>query len=208
MTGVESRDCTVTVGRPLGEEITVSVLESSLNCTAGEFLLFSGRMMWRKGCRKLPLSLINSRTNTLLVKQRLLMPGNGVILQYSSRVATKKYYQDCDKQLFGPQGEIVYPVQSSGQRQGVCRTFINVAPRHRVAIHALYIDLGLVGCYEIMIFIFIQIRDVNTMKMMVFHGKQQFFWESTGSQVEIEFHENVKEHRTGFWAEYHVAKPK
>lgn len=56
-------------------------------------MLFSGRMMWRTGCRKLPLSLINSRTNTLIVKQRVLLPGNGVILQYNSRTATKKYYQ-------------------------------------------------------------------------------------------------------------------
>ncbi|OXB76311.1 UNVERIFIED_CONTAM: hypothetical protein H355_006722 [Colinus virginianus] len=35
MTGVESSDCTVAIGRPLGEEITISVLESSLNCSAG-----------------------------------------------------------------------------------------------------------------------------------------------------------------------------
>lgn len=50
---------------------------------------------------------------------------------------------DCDKQLFGPQGEIVNPVQLADQRQEVvCRTFINVAPRHRIAIRALYIDLG------------------------------------------------------------------
>jgi len=35
MTGVESSDCTVAIGRPLREEITVSVLASSLNCSAG-----------------------------------------------------------------------------------------------------------------------------------------------------------------------------
>lgn len=53
---------------------------------------------------------------------------------------------DCDKQLFGPQGEIVNPMQSLGQRQEVvCRTFINVAPRHRIAIRALYSDLGKEG---------------------------------------------------------------
>lgn len=35
------------------------------------------------------------------------------------------------------------PVQSPGQRhEGVCRTFINVAPQHRIAIQAVYIDLG------------------------------------------------------------------
>uniref|UniRef100_A0A8C0EY16 ADAM metallopeptidase with thrombospondin type 1 motif 13 n=1 Tax=Bubo bubo TaxID=30461 RepID=A0A8C0EY16_BUBBB len=198
MTGGGSGDCTVAIGRPLGEEITVSVLESSLNCSAGTIVLFSGRMMWRTGCRKLPLSLINSRTNTLIVKQRVLLPGNGVILQYNSRTATKKYYQDCDKQLFGPQGEIVNPVQLPDQRQEVvCRTFINVAPRHRIAIRALYVDLG--NDSNQTHFNYILVRDVSTMKTMVFHGKQQFFWQSTGSQAEIEFHENIKDHRTSFW---------
>uniref|UniRef100_A0A8B9R7Q9 A disintegrin and metalloproteinase with thrombospondin motifs 13 n=2 Tax=Anas platyrhynchos TaxID=8839 RepID=A0A8B9R7Q9_ANAPL len=207
MTGVERSDCTVAIGRPLGEEITLIVLESSLNCSAGEVVLFSGRMMWQTGCKKLPLSLINSRTNTLIVKQRVLLPGNGVVLQYNSRNTTKKYYQDCDKQLFGPRGEIVNPVQSPGQRhEGVCRTFINVAPQHRIAIRAVYIDLGSENNQTH--FNYILIRDVSTMKTMVFHGRQQFFWQSTGSQAEIEFHENIKEHRTSFWAEYHAAEPK
>ncbi|NWT74173.1 ATS13 metalloproteinase, partial [Prunella himalayana] len=188
MTGVESRDCTVAIGRPLREEISVTILESSLNCSAGEVLLFSGRMMWRTGCRKLPLSLINSRTNTLIVKQRVVLPGNGVILQYSSRTATKKYYQDCDQQLFGPQGEIVNPVQSPDERQGVvCRTFITVAPRQRISIRALNTDLGPEGNHTH--FNYILVRDVSTMKTVVFHGKQQLLWQSTGSQAEIEFHE-------------------
>ncbi|XP_064583683.1 A disintegrin and metalloproteinase with thrombospondin motifs 13 isoform X4 [Zonotrichia leucophrys gambelii] len=207
MTGVESRDCTVAIGRPLREEISVTILESSLNCTAGEILLFSGRMMWRTGCRKLPLSLINSRTNTLIVKQRVVLPGNGVILQYNSRTATKKYYQDCDQQLFGPQGEIVNPVQVPAEGQGaVCRTFITVAPRQRISIRALSADLGTEGNQTH--FNYILVRDVSTMRTVVFHGKQQFLWQSTGSQAEIEFHENVKDHRTHFWAEYHAIEPK
>ncbi|XP_064532847.1 A disintegrin and metalloproteinase with thrombospondin motifs 13 isoform X6 [Pseudopipra pipra] len=207
MTGVESSDCTVAIGRPLREEITLRILESSLNCSAGEVVLFSGRMMWRTGCRKLPLSLINSRTNTLIVKQRVVLPGNGVILQYSSRTARKKYYQDCDKQLFGPQGEIVNPVQLPDQRQGVvCRTFIDVAPQHRIALRALSTDLGTQGNHTH--FNYILVRDVSTMKTMVFRGKQQFLWQSTGSQAEIEFHENVKDHPTNFWAEYHTIEPK
>ncbi|NXH88250.1 ATS13 metalloproteinase, partial [Edolisoma coerulescens] len=188
MMGVESRDCTVAIGRPLREEISVTILESSLNCTAGEVLLFSGRMMWRTGCRKLPLSLINSRTNTLIVKQRVVLPGNGVILQYNSRTATKKYYQDCDQQLFGPQGEIVNPVQlPDGRQEVVCRTFITVAPRQRISIRALNTDLGPEGNQTH--FNYILVRDVSTMKTVVFHGKQQFLWQSTGSQAEIEFHE-------------------
>ncbi|XP_071430225.1 A disintegrin and metalloproteinase with thrombospondin motifs 13 isoform X3 [Pithys albifrons albifrons] len=148
MTGVESRDCTVAIGRPLQEEITLRILESSLNCSA-----------------------------------------------------------DCDKQLFGPQGEIVNPVRLPDQGQDVvCRTFIDVAPQHRIAIRALYTDLGTEGNQTH--FNYILVRDVSTMKTMVFHGKQQFFWQSTGSQAEIEFHENVKDHQTTFWAEYHAIEPK
>ncbi|XP_030317277.1 A disintegrin and metalloproteinase with thrombospondin motifs 13 isoform X4 [Calypte anna] len=207
MTGVGSCDCTVAIGRPLGEEITVHILQSSLNCSAGEVVLFSGRMMWRTGCRKLPLAQINSRTNTLIVKQRVLLPGNGIILQYSSRTATKKYYQDCDKQLFGPQGEIVNPVQLPDEKQeGMCRTFITVAPGHRIALRALAIDLG--NQSNQTHFNYILVRDVSTMKTVVFRGKQQFLWQSTGSQAEIEFHENVKDNQTSFWAEYHAIEPK
>ncbi|OXB76313.1 UNVERIFIED_CONTAM: hypothetical protein H355_006724 [Colinus virginianus] len=164
-------------------------------------------MMWRTGCRKLVLSLINSRTNTLIVKQRVLLPGNGVVLQYNSRNATRKYYQECDKQLFGPHGEIVNPVQSPGRRQEeVCRTFINVAPHHHIAIRGLYVDLSHESNQTH--FNYILIRDVSTMRTVAFRGKQRFFWQSTGSQAEIEFHENVKDHRTSFWAEYHAAEPK
>ncbi|XP_044848232.1 A disintegrin and metalloproteinase with thrombospondin motifs 13 isoform X7 [Mauremys mutica] len=94
MTGLQVSDCTVSIGRPLGEVVTVQVLESSLNCSAGEIVLFSERMMWRTGCKKLMVSSINSRTNTLMVRQRLLLPGNGVVLQYNSKAAAKKYYQD------------------------------------------------------------------------------------------------------------------
>eukprot|EP00076_Gallus_gallus_P046288 XP_025011826.1 calcium channel flower homolog isoform X1 [Gallus gallus] len=179
MTGVETSDCTVAIGRPLGEEITINVLESSLNCSAGEVVLFSGRMMWRTGCRKLTLSLINSRTNTLIVKQRVLLPGNGVVLQYNSRNAIKKYYQDCDKQLFGPHGEIVNPTQSPGQKQEVvCRTFINVAPQHHIAIRGLYVDLSHESNQTH--FNYILIRDVSTMKTMVFVGNNN----SSGNQQE------------------------
>uniref|UniRef100_A0A452HFX3 Peptidase M12B domain-containing protein n=1 Tax=Gopherus agassizii TaxID=38772 RepID=A0A452HFX3_9SAUR len=201
MTGLQVSDCTVSIGRPLGEVVTVQVLESSLNCSAGEIVLFSERMMWRTGCKKLTVSSINSRTNTLMVRQRLLLPGNGVVLQYNSKTAAKKYYQDCDVQLFGPWGEIVNPGQlPDPKRQVACRTFINVAPRYRIAIHALYMDLGTQNNQTHSNYI--SIRDVNAMKTTVFRGKQLFFWESTGSQVEIEFNEGITEDRVSFRAEY------
>lgn len=45
---------------------------------------------------------------------------------------------DCDTQLFGPWGEIVSPLMSpDGRNVGGCRVFIDVAPRARIAIHAL-----------------------------------------------------------------------
>ncbi|XP_015685289.1 A disintegrin and metalloproteinase with thrombospondin motifs 13-like, partial [Protobothrops mucrosquamatus] len=93
MTGVQARICTVAIGRPLGETITVQVLQSSLNCSAGEILLFSTRTMWRMACKKLKLLMVNTQTNTLIVRQRRLLLGSGVVLRYTSRLAEKKYHQ-------------------------------------------------------------------------------------------------------------------
>uniref|UniRef100_A0A7M4EKX8 ADAM metallopeptidase with thrombospondin type 1 motif 13 n=1 Tax=Crocodylus porosus TaxID=8502 RepID=A0A7M4EKX8_CROPO len=206
MTGLQVNDCTVAIGRPLGEVVTVKVLESSLNCSAGEMVLFSGRLMWRTGCRKLTMASLSTRTNTLMVRQRLVFPGNGIVFQYNSKAATKKHYQDCDVQLFGSRGEIVNPVQSPDpRRQVACRTFITVAPRHRIAIHALYMDLGPESNHTYSSYILI--RDVNTMKTIVFHGKHLFLWESTGNQAEIEFHDDFTEGHGSFRAEYQVTEP-
>lgn len=45
---------------------------------------------------------------------------------------------ECDVQLFGPRGKIESPSTSAGGRGAVgCRVFIDVAPRARIAIHAL-----------------------------------------------------------------------
>uniref|UniRef100_A0A7M4EJ42 ADAM metallopeptidase with thrombospondin type 1 motif 13 n=1 Tax=Crocodylus porosus TaxID=8502 RepID=A0A7M4EJ42_CROPO len=207
MTGLQVNDCTVAIGRPLGEVVTVKVLESSLNCSAGEMVLFSGRLMWRTGCRKLTMASLSTRTNTLMVRQRLVFPGNGIVFQYNSKAATKKHYQDCDVQLFGSRGEIVNPVQSPDpRRQVACRTFITVAPRHRIAIHALYMDLGPESNHTYSSYILI--RDVNTMKTIVFHGKHLFLWESTGNQAEIEFHDDFTEGHGSFRAEYQVTEPR
>lgn len=49
----------------------------------------------------------------------------------------------CDRQLFGPQGEIVSPSLSPDVRKaGTCRVFISVAPQARIAIRALASDVG------------------------------------------------------------------
>ncbi|XP_053138633.1 A disintegrin and metalloproteinase with thrombospondin motifs 13 [Hemicordylus capensis] len=205
MSGLPGKDCTIAIGRPLGEVITAQVLESNLNCSAGEVVLFSGRMVWRTGCRKLTLSTISARTNTLMVRQRLLLPGNGIVLRYSSQAAGKNYHQDCDVQLFGPRGEIASPVSSGEQApQAACRTFIDVAPRLRIAIHAVYVDLR--ADTNQTHSNYISIRDVNTMRTTLFHGNQLFYWESTGSRAEIEFNKDFDDIR--FRAEYWVIKLK
>lgn len=50
---------------------------------------------------------------------------------------------ECDMQLFGPWGKIVSPSMSPrGRNLGGCRIFINVAPRARIAIHALVTSVG------------------------------------------------------------------
>uniref|UniRef100_A0ABM5F5M7 A disintegrin and metalloproteinase with thrombospondin motifs 13 isoform X2 n=1 Tax=Pogona vitticeps TaxID=103695 RepID=A0ABM5F5M7_9SAUR len=206
MTGLRVRDCAVAIGRPLQEIITLRVLESTLNCTAGEMLLFSTRTMWRTGCKKLGLLVINNtKANTLMVRQRLLVPGNGVVLQYSSQAAPKRYHQDCDVQLFGPRGEIVNPgPPADGESPASCRTFIDVAPRLRIAIRAVNVDLGTDAGQRPSGYILI--RDVSAMKTTIFHGNQLFYWESTGSQAEIEFSADLA--HVPFRAEYWVTKPK
>ncbi|KAL8174620.1 UNVERIFIED_CONTAM: hypothetical protein K2H54_050135, partial [Gekko kuhli] len=205
MTGLQASDCTIAIGRPLGEVVTVQVLESSLNCSTGEMVVFSSRMMWRMGCKRLTLSVINARTNTLMVRQRLLLPGSGVVLQYSSAAARKKYHQECDVQLFGPRGEIANPAPSASVgTHAACRTFIDVAPQHRIAIHAVHVDLSIQanGAHAH----YILIRDVNNMKTSVFSGNQLFYWLSTGNRAEIEFNKDFADIR--FRAEYWIVEPK
>uniref|UniRef100_A0A8C9PM98 Uncharacterized protein n=1 Tax=Spermophilus dauricus TaxID=99837 RepID=A0A8C9PM98_SPEDA len=131
-------DCVVAIGRPLGEVVTLQVLESTLNCSAGEKLLLWGRFMWRKLCGKLSGLTFSSRTNILVAKLHLVWPGSGVLLGYRSQPAPGTFYRECDIQLFGPQGEIVSPLLSSAMMGvGGCRVFISVAPQARIAIHAL-----------------------------------------------------------------------
>ncbi|XP_077162855.1 A disintegrin and metalloproteinase with thrombospondin motifs 13 isoform X2 [Paroedura picta] len=200
MTALQASDCTIAIGRPLGEVVTVQVLGSSLNCSIGELLVFSSRMMWRIGCKRLTLSLINARTNTLMVRQRLLLPSHGVVLQYSSTVAKKRYHQDCDMQLFGPRGEIRSPAASAGVgTQVACRTFIDVAPRHRIAIHAVHVAPSAQDDQAYSHYILI--RDVNNMKTSVFSGNRLFYWQSTGNRAEIEFNKGFANihFRADYW---------
>ncbi|XP_015270392.1 PREDICTED: A disintegrin and metalloproteinase with thrombospondin motifs 13 [Gekko japonicus] len=205
MTGLQASDCTIAIGRPLGEVVTVQVLESSLNCSTGEMVVFSSRKMWRTGCKRLTLSVINARTNTLMVRQRLLLPGNGVVLQYSSAAARKKYHQDCDVQLFGPRGEITSPAPLAGVgTEAACRTFIDVAPRHRIAIHTVHVDLSVQANEAHSRYILI--RDVNNMKTSVFSRNQLFYWQSTGNRAEIEFNKDFAD--IHFRAEYWIVEPK
>lgn len=50
---------------------------------------------------------------------------------------------ECDRQLFGPRGEIVSPQRRpDGRNARSCRLFISVAPQARIAIRALASDMG------------------------------------------------------------------
>uniref|UniRef100_A0A8D0BLV2 Uncharacterized protein n=1 Tax=Salvator merianae TaxID=96440 RepID=A0A8D0BLV2_SALMN len=204
MTGTQVRDCTVAIGRPLGEVITVEIRESSLNCSAGDMVLFSTRMMWRTACKKLKQATVSTRMNSLIVQQRLLLPGNGIVLQYSSQVAAKKYHQDCDVQLFGPRGKIVNPVARAGHEQQVaCRTFVDVAPQFRIAIRAVRVAPK-TGTNQTH-FSYISIRDISAMRTAVFRGSQLFYWESSGSRAEIEFSKDFASlhFQADYWATKH-----
>ncbi|XP_075691204.1 A disintegrin and metalloproteinase with thrombospondin motifs 13 isoform X2 [Rhinoderma darwinii] len=198
-TGLLEKDCVFSIGRPLGEVVVVKVLSSSLNCTAGELVLFYGRAMWRKSCTRLSAVTVIARSNTLTVRQRQIHPGNGIALAYWSRSATERYHQDCDVQLFGMQGDIQNHVQPKSSSPA-CRVFIDVPPTFTIAIHALYMDLnsGHIETYSN----YILIRDMKTLKSTAFHGNNLFYWESLGSQVEIEFNGDFSQDRVSVRAQY------
>ncbi|XP_075434943.1 A disintegrin and metalloproteinase with thrombospondin motifs 13 isoform X2 [Ascaphus truei] len=199
--GLSEKDCMFSIGRPLGEAITVRVLSSSLNCSAGELLLFYGRTMWRKTCARLSGVTLTSRMNTLMVRQRQAQAGNGVLLEYWSKPASQNYSQDCDVQLFGTQGDIQNPVQPWEEvGSPACRTFIDVPPMFHIAVHALYMDLetGSNKTHSN----YILIRDMKNLKTTAFHGNHLFYWESEGNRAEIEFHGDFSQDRVSFRAQY------
>ncbi|KAM5331316.1 A disintegrin and metalloproteinase with thrombospondin motifs 13 isoform 2-T2 [Glossophaga mutica] len=185
MRGPGQAECVVAIGRPLGEVVTLQVLESSLNCSAGDMLLLWGRLTWRRMCRKLSGGTFSSRANTLVVRQRRVRPGGGVVLRYSSRPAPRAFHRECDMQLFGPWGEIASPWNPGGRPLGGCRIFIDVAPWARIAIHALVTDTGAGAAGSGASYVLI--RDIHSLKTRTFRGQQALYWESEGSQAEMEF---------------------
>ncbi|XP_045419871.1 A disintegrin and metalloproteinase with thrombospondin motifs 13 isoform X3 [Lemur catta] len=207
MRGLGQADCAVAIGRPLGEVVTLQILESSLNCSAGETLLLWGRLTWRKSCTRLSGKTFSPNTNTLLVRQRRTRQAGGVVLRYQSWPALGPVHRECDRQLFGPRGEIVSPSLSPDRRNaGGCRLFINVAPQARIAIHALAMDVGTgtEGAHAS----YISIRDIHSLKTTTFHGQQVFYWESEGSQVEMEFSQGFLEAQASLQGQYWALQPR
>ncbi|XP_063288961.1 A disintegrin and metalloproteinase with thrombospondin motifs 13 isoform X1 [Pelobates fuscus] len=197
--GLVGSSCMFSIGRPLGEVIFVKVLASSLNCSAGDMLLFHGRTMWQKKCNRLAGVTINSRSNILTVRQRQTHPGNGVELEYWSERAKQNQSRDCDVQLYGMHGIIQNPVQSwQDGWTPACRIFIDVPPQYNIFIHALYMNLE-TGSNETHSN-YILIRDLKT--STAFHGNHMFLWSSSGSQAEIEFHGEFSKEVVSFQAEY------
>uniref|UniRef100_A0A8C6VJI6 ADAM metallopeptidase with thrombospondin type 1 motif 13 n=1 Tax=Naja naja TaxID=35670 RepID=A0A8C6VJI6_NAJNA len=155
--------------------------------TSAQILLFATRTMWRMACKKLKLLVVNTHTNTLIVRQHLFC-----VLS-----------QACDRQLFGPRGLILNPGPSlDGERQMACRIFIDVAPHLRIALHAVYVAFQTMANETHSSYI--SIRDVESLRTTVFHGNRLFYWESTGSRAEIEFNQALA--NGSFRAEYWATK--
>ncbi|KAM4615754.1 A disintegrin and metalloproteinase with thrombospondin motifs 13 isoform 2-T2 [Polymixia lowei] len=190
--------CTVSIGRPLDEVIHIKVESSSLNCKK-EHIAFFDRLVFVRKCEQVEGTELTTRTNVLLVRQNLLIPGNGVLLTYSSQKNTKKtHHQDCDIQLFSPSGIFENPTTSNTNH--TCRVLINAPPSVKIRIQALNIGLEFNNTNSQSTYI--MIRDMDILKTNVFKGQQLFLWRSSGNMAEIEFHGDYLHSRGSFTAEY------
>ncbi|EGW06892.1 A disintegrin and metalloproteinase with thrombospondin motifs 13 [Cricetulus griseus] len=201
MRGQGQVDCVVAIGRPLGEVVTLQILQSTLECSAGELLLLWGRFTWRKTCWKMSGMTFSTKTNTLVVRQHRVQSGGGVLLQYWSRPAPGTFYRECDRQLFGPRGEIVSPPRSPAWRNArSCRVFISVAPQARIAIRALASGVGTASKGTNANYV--SIRDSHSLRTTTFWGQQTLYWESEGSEAELEFSPGFLEAHASFQGLY------
>ncbi|XP_051892863.1 A disintegrin and metalloproteinase with thrombospondin motifs 13 isoform X1 [Pristis pectinata] len=185
LTNLQVSECTVSIGRPLDEVITIRVLSSSLNCSRRDTLALCGRRLFWKVCSPLKGFTLTSVTNTLTVRQRSSTKGSGVVLQYSSSLSSRQYHRECDVQLYGPWGIIVSPMQSYREGQA-CRTFINVSPMDRIIIRVLHLRFDIRANTTTSDYILI--KDVSTQRYSAYRGNSLFLWQSLGNSVEIEFH--------------------
>ncbi|CAO2598164.1 A disintegrin and metalloproteinase with thrombospondin motifs 13 [Lemmus lemmus] len=207
MRGQGQVDCVVAIGRPLGEVVTLRILESTLKCSAGELLLLWGRLTWRKICWKMSGMTFSTKTNTLVVRQHRVQPGRGVLLRYWSQPAPGTFYRECDRQLFGPRGEIVSPQRSpDGRNARSCRLYISVAPQARIAIRALASGMGTAS--ERINANYVSIRDIHSLRTTTFWGQQTLFWESEGSEAELEFSPGFLEAHASLQGQYWTIPPR
>ncbi|XP_045890973.1 A disintegrin and metalloproteinase with thrombospondin motifs 13 [Micropterus dolomieu] len=192
--------CTVSIGRPLDEVIHVKVESGSLNCRKREYIAFFDRLAFVRKCEQVAGSELTTRTNVLLVRQNLLIPGNGVLFTYKSQKNMKKsHHQDCDIQLFSPSGVFENPTTSNTNH--TCRVLINAPPSVKIKIQALYIGLAFNSTNSQSTYI--MIRDMDVLKTNVFKGRQLFLWHSSGNMAEIEFHGDYLHSKGSFRAEYY-----
>uniref|UniRef100_A0A3B3U4Y3 ADAM metallopeptidase with thrombospondin type 1 motif, 13 n=1 Tax=Poecilia latipinna TaxID=48699 RepID=A0A3B3U4Y3_9TELE len=183
--------CTVSIGRPLDEVISITLVSSSLDCRKS-MLRFNRRIILKVCCRHKDLT---TRTNVLLVRQSVVTPGNGVVFTYRSKKNTKR---NCDIQLFSPSGIFENPVTSNTSH--TCRVLINAPPSVKIRIQALHIALpfNTTGAQST----YIMIRDMDALKTNVFNGQQLFLWHSSGNMAEVEFHGDYLNSKGTFRAEY------
>ncbi|XP_037338598.2 A disintegrin and metalloproteinase with thrombospondin motifs 13 isoform X2 [Pungitius pungitius] len=192
--------CTVSIGRPLDEVIHIRVESGSLNCMKKlDFVAFFDRLAFVRKCEQVVGSELTTRTNVLLVRQKLQTPGNGVVLTYNSQKNPKKnHHQDCDIQLFSPTGVFENPTTSNTNH--TCRVLINAPPSVKIRIQALHIGSG--SNANVSQATYIMIRDMNVLTTNVFKGPQLFQWQSSGNMAEIEFHGGHLHSKGSFRAKY------
>ncbi|CAL8247536.1 unnamed protein product [Merluccius merluccius] len=191
--------CVVSIGRPLDEVIHIKVESAALKCQHNEFLAFFDRLALVRKCGQMQGIELTTRSNMLLLRQKLLIPGSGALLSYTSQKNTKKsLHQDCDVQLFSSSGILENPTTPNTNH--TCRVLINGPPSVKIQIQALNIDPQLHASDPQSTYI--MIRDNDVLKTTVFTGPQLFLWRSSGNMAEVEFYGDYLQSKGSFKAEY------
>ncbi|XP_078472222.1 A disintegrin and metalloproteinase with thrombospondin motifs 13-like [Lampetra planeri] len=206
-------DCSVAFARPLGEVVSVHVLQHNMECSAGDYAMVLERLSWRRLCEGSRNTTLSSRTNNLVVRLRAAGGRRGLRVAFAARRARRPQHRECDVQLTGIKGRIGAPQAVAGGGGGVvatqpCRAYINVPPQRRIVLRAMVTSgAGRGAEQDGACDGHVVVRDMETLKAVPVCGPRPLVWKSSGSRAEIEFHGRLGKQTSSFIALYRAIDP-